>query len=99
MDRQWSGEAKYEALLAVAQAANSRRDLSGVLEAVADGLQGLVAIDAIGVVTFEGEKVRARGIYFPRSPRGSAEGSEAYVRRGLGENGGKRGRLRRVPLP
>ena len=35
MHARWSGEAKYQALLAVAQAANSCRDLSSVLEVVA----------------------------------------------------------------
>jgi hypothetical protein len=42
MDRPWSGEAKYQALLAVAQAANSRRELSSVLHVVATALEELV---------------------------------------------------------
>ena len=43
-DRRWAGEAKYQALLAVAQAANSRRDLSSVLDAVASALEALVPV-------------------------------------------------------
>ena len=81
MDRPWSGEAKYQALLAVAQAANSRRDLSSVLDAVASALEGLVPVDLIGVVTHEPEAVRARAIYFRSAPRGSGESQDAYVRR------------------
>ena len=80
-DRGWAGEAKYQALLAVAQAANSRRDLSSVLDAVAGALQELVPIDLLGVVTHEPTGVRARGIYFRRAPRGSGESPDAYVRR------------------
>jgi formate hydrogenlyase transcriptional activator len=98
MNHRWSGEAKYRALLAVAQAANSRPDLSSVLEAVAGGLEGLVPIDLIGVVTHEGERVRARGIYFPRSPRSSGEGPYAYVQR-VSEGMGARGdSWRHVPF-
>jgi hypothetical protein len=48
IEARWSGEAKYRALLAVAQAANSQRDLSRVLEAVAGALEGLVPIDLVG---------------------------------------------------
>ncbi len=51
MDTRWSGEAKYETLLAVAQAANSQRDLSRVLQAVAGALEGLVSVDGIMVST------------------------------------------------
>ena len=57
-DRGWAGEAKYQALLAVAQAANSRRDLSSVLDAVAGALEDLVPIDLISVVTHEPATVR-----------------------------------------
>jgi formate hydrogenlyase transcriptional activator len=79
MHARWSGEAKYQALLAVAQAANSRRDLSSVLDVVAGALQELVPIDLIGVVTHERDTVRARGIHFRRAPRGPGESHEAYV--------------------
>jgi formate hydrogenlyase transcriptional activator len=79
MDARWSGEAKYQALLAVAQAANSCRDLSSVLEVVAAALQELVPIDLIGVVTHERDTVRARAIHFLRAPRGPGESHEAYV--------------------
>jgi hypothetical protein len=54
MDGRGSGEAKYQALLAVAQAANSRRDLSSVLQAVAGGLEGLVPIDLIRIFPVRG---------------------------------------------
>jgi formate hydrogenlyase transcriptional activator len=89
MNSRWSGEAKYRALLAVAQAANAKRDLSSVLEALAGALEGLVPIDLLGVVTHEREAVRARAIHFRNAPRRSGEGQEAYVRRfseGAGAN-------------
>jgi formate hydrogenlyase transcriptional activator len=81
MDSRWSGEARYQALLAVTQAANAQRDLSGVLDAVARALEGLVSVDVIGVVTHEPEMVRARAIYFRSAPRAAGESQEAYVRR------------------
>ena len=80
-DRGWAGEAKYQALLAVAQAANARRDLSSVLDAVAGALEDLVPIDLISVVTHEPATVRARAIHFRRAPRDSGESQDAYVRR------------------
>jgi hypothetical protein len=79
MDTRWSGEAKYQALLAVAQAANSRRELSSVLNVVAGALERLVPVDLIGVVTHTPETVRARAIYFRSAPRGSGESQEGYV--------------------
>jgi len=81
MDTRWSGEAKYQTLLAVSQAANSQRDLSSVLQAVADALEGLVPVDLIGVVTHGRETVRARAVYFRGASRGSGENQAAYVRR------------------
>ncbi len=81
MNGPWSGEAKYRALLAVAQAANSRRDLSSVLDVVASALERLASIDLIGVVTHEREAVRARAIYFRSAPRGLGEAQDAYLRR------------------
>jgi formate hydrogenlyase transcriptional activator len=88
MAGRWSGEAKYRALLAVAQAANSRRDLSSVLDTVAGALEGLVPIDLIGVVTHAPETVRARAIYFRRAPRASGERQDAYVMRVAESTGG-----------
>jgi formate hydrogenlyase transcriptional activator len=81
MDDRWQGEAKYQALLSVAQAANSQRELSRVLDVLAHALEELVPIDIIGVVTHEPEMVRARAIYHRSVPRGSGESQDAYVRR------------------
>ena len=80
-ESRWSGEAKYRALLAVAEAANSRRDLSSVLDAVAAALTGLVPIDGIGVITREGETLRTLAIHHPGEPRRDDESSGEYVRR------------------
>lgn len=101
MDARWSGEAKYQALLAVAQAANSRRDLSSVLEALCDALQGLVPTDLIGAVTHERDTVRARAIHFCSAPRRPLLGVrpttlEARIRR-LGID--KHAFRRRKPAP
>jgi formate hydrogenlyase transcriptional activator len=97
-DRGWAGEAKYQALLAVAQAANSRRDLSSVLDAVAGALEDLVPIDLIGVVTHEPAVVRARAIYFRRAPRTSGESPDAYVRRFSEAAGATRDRWEHTPF-
>ena len=80
-DARWSGEAKYRALLAVAEAANSRRDLGSVLDAVASALEGLVPIDAIGVMTREGERIQPLAVHSRREPRRDDESDRAYARR------------------
>ena len=81
MDTRWSGEAKYQTLLAVAQAANSQRDLSSVLQAVAGALEGLVPVDGLFVFTYEGGSARNRAIYLRGAPRRSGESQQAYLRR------------------
>jgi formate hydrogenlyase transcriptional activator len=81
MDTRWSGEAKYQTLLAVAQAANSQRDLSSVLQAVAGALEGLVPVDGLLVFTYEGGRARMRAIYLRGAPRRSGESQQAYLRR------------------
>ncbi|HTO51638.1 MAG TPA: sigma 54-interacting transcriptional regulator [Burkholderiales bacterium] len=81
MDLPWSGEAKYRALLAVAQAAHSRRDLSAVLDAVATAFEELVPVDLIAVVTHEPDAVRARAVYLRNVRRRPGEAQDAYVRR------------------
>ncbi len=80
-DGRWSGEAKYRALLAVAEAANSRRDLGSVLDAVASALEGLVPIDAIGVMTREGERIQPLAVHSRSEPRRDDESDRAYARR------------------
>jgi len=80
-DSRWSGEARYQALLAVAQAANSRLDLSSVLDAVAAALSDLVPIDGIGVMTREGQTLRPLAIHHRQEPRRDDESPRDYVRR------------------
>jgi hypothetical protein len=57
----------------VAQAANSRRDVSSVVDAVAGALEKLVPIDVIGVVTREAAGLRPLGAYFRSAPRRPGE--------------------------
>jgi formate hydrogenlyase transcriptional activator len=95
---QWSGEAKYQALLGVAQAANSRRDLSSVLEAVAGSIEALVPIDLVVAVTHEGGGVRARALYVRSAPRLSNEGQDAYVRRFTEATGAAEDTYEHVPM-
>lgn len=77
----WSGEAKYKALLAVAEAANSRRDLSSLLDIVANALHDRVPIDVIGLMTRKGEELRPLAVYFRSNPRRADEPNHAYVQR------------------
>jgi formate hydrogenlyase transcriptional activator len=93
----WSGEAKYQALLAVAQATNSQRDLSGVLEAVAGALEKLVPVDMVGVVTHERGGVRNRAMYLRSDPRRLDESQEAYVRRISDATGGREDTFEHIP--
>ena len=77
----WTGEAKYRAILAVAEAANAHLDLSAVLDAVAVALEALVPVDGIGVVARDGGALRPLGAYFRATPRRSDESGAAYVDR------------------
>jgi formate hydrogenlyase transcriptional activator len=98
VEARWSGEAKYRALLAVAQAANSRRDLSRVLEAVAGALVELLPIDLIGVITHERAGARARAIFLVGDPRRPGESQEAYVRRISEATGGSEDTYEHTPV-
>jgi formate hydrogenlyase transcriptional activator len=80
-DPRWSGEAKYRALLAVAEAASSRLDLSSVLDAVAEAVEGLVPIDGIGVITREGETFRTLAVHTRDARRRADETHSEYVQR------------------
>ena len=81
MDTRWSGEAKYQTLLAVSQAANARRELSSVLEAVMGALDGLVPVDLAGVVTRGTGGLRALAAHFRSVPRRPGESHGSYVER------------------
>ncbi len=81
MDTRWSGEAKYQTLLAVSQAANARRELSSVLEAVMEALDGLVPVDLAGVVTRGTGGLRALAAHFRSVPRRPGESHGSYVER------------------
>jgi formate hydrogenlyase transcriptional activator len=81
MDARWSGEARYKTLLAVAQAANSRRDLSSVLDAVSEAVEGLVPIDLTGVVARAETGLRALAACFRSAPRRPDESHESYIER------------------
>jgi formate hydrogenlyase transcriptional activator len=79
----WSGEEKYRLLLAVAEAANRHLDLSQILEAVAAILQPLVPVDALTVVTVEGDRLRRHALYVVGLPRVEGERVEATYERAL----------------
>jgi formate hydrogenlyase transcriptional activator len=81
LDTRWSGEAKYQTLLAVSQAANARRELSSVLEAVMEPLDGLVPVDLAGVVTRGAGGLRALAAHFRSVPRRPGESHGSYVER------------------
>src|SRR5262245_15769001 len=81
MDPRWSGEAKYQTLLAVAQAANSRREVSSVLDAVAAALEELVPIDLLVVVTHQPDRPRLLAAHYGSTPRRAGEGQGAYLQR------------------
>jgi len=77
----WSGEARYRAILMVAEAANAQLELSAMLDAVAVALEDLVPVDAVGVIAREGEAPRAIGAHVRSHPRRSDEPEAAYIDR------------------
>jgi formate hydrogenlyase transcriptional activator len=78
---QWSGEAKYRALLDISEAANRHLELSRVLDSVAGALQALVPIDGVGIMTREGEVFRTVAAYHREVSRGDHETELAYAQR------------------
>ena len=78
-----AAEEKYRILLEVSEAANAQLDFVGVLEAVARVLGTIVPFDAIGVVTVDGETVRAHGIHVVGHARRSGETFVDAAARGL----------------
>jgi hypothetical protein len=76
------GEAKYQTLLALSQAANARRELTSVLEAVMEALDGLVPVDLTGVVTRGTGGLRALAAHFHSAPRRPGESHGSYVDHG-----------------
>ncbi|MEO8503875.1 MAG: sigma 54-interacting transcriptional regulator [Acidobacteriota bacterium] len=58
-----ASDQRYALLLKVSQAANSRLELAGVLDAVAKALRPLCAVDAIGVVTVKGDRVQPHALH------------------------------------
>jgi formate hydrogenlyase transcriptional activator len=86
----WTGEAKYRALLDVAEAANLHLDLSTVLDSVSAALRDLVPIDAIGVITRDGETFRPLAAYHRDLRPDEDESDIAFARRLAGDSLGRR---------
>ncbi len=80
-----AGEARYRALLEIAEAANRHLDLSRVLDSVALALGGLVPIDALGVITRDGEAFRVLAAYHRDLRPAEDESDLAYARRLTGD--------------
>lgn len=81
----WSGEARYRALLEIAEAANRHLELSRVLDSAVAALADLVPIDAIGLMTREGEVFRPLAAYHRDVHRRDDESDLAYARRLAGD--------------
>jgi formate hydrogenlyase transcriptional activator len=88
---------RYQALLAVAQAAHSRRDLSSVLEATAGALDRLVPVDLLALVAHEETEPRVLAAYYRNVPRRPGEEHGRYVER-ITEATGSRGQAREHEL-
>jgi len=58
-----TAEEKYRLLLEISEAANSQREIAAVLEAVANALPPSVPIDAVAVITVEGEMLSPHAVY------------------------------------
>lgn len=74
---------KYRLLLMVAEAANAELDLGGVLASVARVLTPIVQVDAILIVTLDGDGLRPRAIHIEGVDRRSGESVLDAVARAL----------------
>jgi len=75
---------KYRLLLMVSEAANARLDLGGVLASVATVLRPLVALDAILIVTVDGDSLRPHAIHIEGAAARPGEAVLDAVARALG---------------
>ena len=78
-----SAEDKYRLLLQLAEAANSALDLSGVLEEVDAVLAPLVSLDAIGIATVDGDRLRPHSIHIRGIEPKRGESFERRIARAL----------------
>ena len=78
-----TAEEKYRLLLQVAEAANAALDLSGVLEEVDAVLAPIVSVDAVGIATVDGEKLRPHSIYIRGIEPRAGESFDRRVARAL----------------
>jgi formate hydrogenlyase transcriptional activator len=76
-------EDKYRLLLQVAEAANAALDLSGVLEEVDAVLAPLVSLDAVGIATVDGKKLRPHSIHIRGIEPKSGESFDRRMARAL----------------
>jgi formate hydrogenlyase transcriptional activator len=58
-----TAEEKYRLLLEVSEAANSQREIAAVLEAVAQGLEPSISVDAVGVATVQDQHLAPHAVY------------------------------------
>ena len=74
-------EQQYRTLLAVSEAVNAHLSLDGVLAAVAGVLRPLVPVDALGIVTVDGETLRPHAVHIEgQTPRTGESLHEAVAR-------------------
>jgi len=78
-----SGENKYRVLLRIAEAANGELELAAVLEAVAQVLKPIVPVDAVAVVTVEGDQLRPHALHIPGVEPRSGESFSDLAARGF----------------
>jgi formate hydrogenlyase transcriptional activator len=82
------GEARYRLLLQVAEAASSQLELAGVLEAVERALRRFVPVDAVAVVSIDGNRLRPHALHVARLPRRKGEPVGRTLERAIELTGG-----------
>jgi formate hydrogenlyase transcriptional activator len=78
-----SAEERYRLLLQVAEAANARLDLSGVLQEVDAVLAPLVELDAMGIVSVDGSELRRHAVHIRGIEEQLGESFDGRVARAL----------------
>jgi formate hydrogenlyase transcriptional activator len=74
-------EERYRLLLRIAESVNERLELAAVLEAARLRLEAHVPVDAIAVITIDGDRLRRHAISAAKVPRVEGEsGREAFAR-------------------
>jgi len=84
-----TAEEKYRLLLEVSEAANSQIEIAAVLEAVVEGLEPAIHVDALAVTTLDGDHLVPHAVYIRGVERRQGDSFADILARWMRLSGGE----------